>query len=79
MYNAHFNNNLVRFVSLAKPAHQFTKFSVHILKDTKNKITFLNMHTAGGVLLSKTYLIYSYITNKNSSVNNNNNNNNNNK
>ena len=36
------------------------------------------MHTAGGVLLSKTVLIYSYITNKNSSVNNNNNNNNNN-
>ena len=51
MYNVHLNNNLVRFVSLAKPAHQFTKFSVHILKDTKNKITFLNMHTAGGVLL----------------------------
>ena len=51
MYNVNFNNNLVRLVSLAKPAHQFPKFSVHILKDTNNKITFLNIHTAGGVLL----------------------------
>ena len=58
MYNVHFNYNLVRLVSLAKPAHQFTKFSVHILKDTNKKITFLNRHTARSVLLSKTVLIY---------------------
>ena len=58
MYNVHFNNNLVRLVGLAKPAHQFTKFSVHILKDTNKKITFLNRHTARGVLLLKTVLIY---------------------
>ena len=51
MYNVHFNNNLVRLVGLAKPAHQFTKFSVHILKDTNKQTTFLNRHTAGGVLL----------------------------
>ena len=49
MYNVHFNNNLVRLVSLAKPTHQVTKFPVHILKDTNNKITFLNRHKAGGV------------------------------
>ena len=58
MYNVHFNYNLVRLVSLSKPAHQFTKFSVHILEDTNKKITFLNRHTAGGVLLSKTVLIH---------------------
>ena len=40
MYNVHFNYNLVRLVSLAKPAHQFTKFSVHILKDTNKKKLF---------------------------------------
>ena len=51
MYNVHFNNNLVRLVSLAKPAHQFTKFSVHILKDTNKKNFFKQTHTAGGVLL----------------------------
>ena len=58
MYNVHFNYNLVRLVSLAKPAHHFTKFSVHILKDTNKQKTFLNRHTAGGVLLSKTVLIH---------------------
>ena len=57
MYNVNFNNNLIRLVSLAKPMHQFTKFSVHILKNTNKKITFLNIHTEGGVLPSKTVLL----------------------
>ena len=67
MYNVHFNNNLVRLVSLAKPAHQFTKFSVHILKDTNKKNNvFKQTHSRGCIAI------------KNSYVNNNNNNNNNN-